>query len=133
MAIHPFSALSLDELKANAARTNDLSELRTIHEYVRDHRNTRAARAFQRDLERRLELIEGGQAPAAAAPRPIGLGGEQPELSLEQAGPPRQRRDRQAPKFPPTDEQIKARDAFMRGDRSRSARSRARVRPARSS
>src|SRR5262249_28278274 len=37
---------------------NDPVELRRIHEYVRDNQNTRGARLFQRDLERRLELIE---------------------------------------------------------------------------
>lgn len=117
MAAHPLSSLSLDDIKSLAARTNNPADLRGIHEYVRDNRNTRGARHFQRDLEKRLELIETGQ-PAGwvdeQRQRPTAQD-DQPEFALERTGPPRRRREIAQPKFAPTDEQVRALDAFMRG------------------
>lgn len=117
MPVHRFSSLSLDELKALAASTTEARELCEIRDYVRDNRNTRGARLFQLDLEKRLELIETGQPtevqPSSARTRPIPE--DQSQLALERSGPPRRRRDPAKPKFAPTNEQVRALDAFMRG------------------
>jgi hypothetical protein len=117
MPTHRFSSLSLDELKALAARTNDPADLGEILEYVRDSRRTRGARLFQGDLEKRLDLIASGRptGDTPAIPRSPPLRDDQPELALERAGPPRRRRAPPKPKFAPTDEQVRALDAFMRG------------------
>ena len=56
MARHLFGSLSLDELKSRACRAAGRDELIVIRDYVRDHRTTRAARAFERDLDKRLEM-----------------------------------------------------------------------------
>ncbi|MBL8542526.1 MAG: UvrD-helicase domain-containing protein [Hyphomonadaceae bacterium] len=118
MAIHPFNSLSLDDLKRKAAATNDRAQLTEIRDYVRDCRNTRAARAFERDLDNRLSLL-GEDHPAGAAaqqaqPRTPPIA-QQAELLLEPSGPPRRRRAPPQPAFDPTAEQVRARDAFMRG------------------
>lgn len=121
MPYHRFSSLSLDDLKRLAAETNDPAELTEIRDYVHECRHTRAARGFERELDTRLQRIASGQSsastPAAghdarASPAPEA---QQEELLLERTGPPRRRRDPPTPKFDPTDEQEKARDAFMRG------------------
>jgi len=118
MAIHPFSPLSLDDLKRMAAATADPAKLTEIRDYVRDCRNTRAARVFERDLHNRLALLAAGCAagdamPQGAPARPLPPP-QQTELEF-QPGPPRLRRDPPRPKFDATDEQVLARDAFMRG------------------
>lgn len=124
MAQHPFSSLSLDTLKARAAATNDHRKLTEIRDYVRDCRNTRAAREFERALNARLQLgetdtvaVETSTASATIAtpfydPPPQTRQGE---FLLERSGPARRRRDPATPKFDPTPEQFIARDAFMRG------------------
>lgn len=124
MPYHRFSSQSLDDLKKLAAETNDHTLLTEIRDYVRDSRSTRAARSFERELDTRLQPMAPGpgSAPLVSPPGAVRHPPANPtpearqeELLLERSGPPRRRRDPPAPKFDPTDEQIRARDAFMRG------------------